>query len=483
MALKSMVLIIALKDTCTEVQLLNSQAKVCASATQEYSSHDQHADMISYDPIELLFHVRSAIQQVLQQAKQCHIAHILICNHSQTAMYWDADSGKPLSPVIGSTCLRGISSCRFFQNNHLADDIYHKTGLPLSPSYLGIKCHWLNENFSDAFFSKKIMFGGFETWLLYQLSGKKAYCMSLCQASQSMLFNISSCDWDPLLCSDCLPQNHLLPKVISDPSSIFAKTLHFMPLLDDIPITIICHENKSKYWACQHFNFSDLVIDFSAERFSLLSHSGHHFNKTNTRLPQHLIHRADDSLYLFKKTVELAPWPQQLFPQLSTKLLSDTPISLEHIQHPQVIIHSTSLPRPSFGRPKQTLGILGLDATSSIDDLTWAFIAHRAFVLFEAIESLSTVLSKSPQHLFFASHCLSSESYILCELLQRPLSCFYGPSWDLYGCLLLFQKQTSFFSELSLKKWLKSKTLLPNLDPITVYGLKQSWTQASSNTK
>ena len=86
----------------------------------------------------------------------------------------------------------------------MADPVYKKTGLKLSPYFPASKFAWLLENVEgakDAAARHEVCFGTIDTWLIYCLTGGKSYKTDYSNASRTQLFNIFDLTWDEEICA------------------------------------------------------------------------------------------------------------------------------------------------------------------------------------------------------------------------------------------------------------------------------------------
>ena len=94
-------------------------------------------------------------------------------------------------------------------------DIARRTGLLLDPYFSATKLAWLLEHVPGARERAQrgeLAFGTIDSWLAWRLTGGKRHVTDATNASRTLLFNIRSCEWDPVLLElfgiphACLPQ-------------------------------------------------------------------------------------------------------------------------------------------------------------------------------------------------------------------------------------------------------------------------------------
>ena len=116
---------------------------------------------------------------------------------------WDRVSGKPIGHAIVWQCARAVSICERVEKKGEAENIRQKTGMNLSPYFPASKIAWILENVEGAKEKAdkgEICHGTIDSWLVYKLTGGKAYKTDYSNASRTQLFNIFDLKWDEEIC-------------------------------------------------------------------------------------------------------------------------------------------------------------------------------------------------------------------------------------------------------------------------------------------
>jgi len=98
------------------------------------------------DPELLWESVVGAITDAVQYANahEYSVQAIAISNQRETALAWDAATGRAAAPAISWQCIRGSAICNRLAR--YAKELCAKTGLPLAPLISATKWAWLLEN-------------------------------------------------------------------------------------------------------------------------------------------------------------------------------------------------------------------------------------------------------------------------------------------------------------------------------------------------
>lgn len=153
-------------------------------------------------PQEIIASVRSAVAQVTAHCarERWAIAGIAISNQRETALAWDAATGKPLGNAISWQCRRSATICDRLAPH--AAFVQERTGLVLDPLVSASKWAWLltegeaaNEA-RDLAAEGRLRLGNVDAWLLWWLTGGAAHATDHTNASRTALMNLHSLAWD-----------------------------------------------------------------------------------------------------------------------------------------------------------------------------------------------------------------------------------------------------------------------------------------------
>lgn len=198
---------------------------------REDLSHKQIIDekgWVEHDPEEIMKNTVAVLRSVIEKAgiDKKDVVTLGISNQRETAMVWERESGKPVYNAIVWQCARGAKICERIEAEGKAAMIKEHTGLPLSPYFSGAKIAWVLENVDGAkekAAAGQLCCGNIDSWLIYNLTGKKEFKTDYSNASRTQLFDIRNLKWDEEVCSafgipvSCLAQ-------VCDSDSLFGET-------------------------------------------------------------------------------------------------------------------------------------------------------------------------------------------------------------------------------------------------------------------
>ncbi|XP_055612007.1 glycerol kinase [Uranotaenia lowii] len=204
---------------------------------------------VEQNPVEILEAVRlCAVEACIKLERLGYlvkdIAAIGITNQRETTVVWDKNTGEPLYNAIVWNDIRTNSTvdkvlARLPEQNH--NHFRLISGLPISPYFSALKLNWLKENVHGvrkACREKRCYAGTIDTWLIWNLTGGPkggAFVTDVTNASRTLLMNIETLHWDPLLIKTFSLHVDMLPEIRSS-SEIYGH-IRNDSVLDGIPIS------------------------------------------------------------------------------------------------------------------------------------------------------------------------------------------------------------------------------------------------------
>ncbi len=183
---------------------------------------------VSHDPEEIYQNTVKTVTRLVEQSGigRNQVAAIGISNQRETSLIWDRISGKLLADAVVWQCARGAEICRQVEEAGLAGMIRERTGLTLSPYFPASKFAWLLQNADGAMELARrhqLCLGTIDTWLVYRLTGGRAYKTDYSNASRTQLYDIFRLKWDQEICQAFGVDAGDLPEVC-DSDSFFGET-------------------------------------------------------------------------------------------------------------------------------------------------------------------------------------------------------------------------------------------------------------------
>jgi glycerol kinase len=209
--------------------LFDQSGAVVAVAQKEFTQHFPKPGWVEHDPEEIWSSQLATIEEVFRSSgiEASQIEAIGITNQRETTIVWDRETGKAIHRAIVWQDRRTAEICEGIKKDGHADLLQQKTGLVLDAYFSGTKIAWILdevEGSRELASEGRLAFGTVDSWLIWKLTGAKVHATDASNASRTLLFNLSTGDWDSELCDIIKVPQSVLPEV-RDSSGDFGSTL------------------------------------------------------------------------------------------------------------------------------------------------------------------------------------------------------------------------------------------------------------------
>jgi glycerol kinase len=194
---------------------------------------------VEYDPYEIWHRSWQAIEQVCKAVgvSRRELAALGVTTQQGTVVVWERSSGRPLGPAISWRCQRTSAICQALRDAGQEARIRQRSGNLLDTTTAGPKLRWLLEHIPglrERALRGEVCAGTVDSWLLWNLTQGAVHATDRTSASDTLLFNLRTGDWDEDLLSLLEIPRAMLPEV--HPSG------HLYGHLADggVPITALC---------------------------------------------------------------------------------------------------------------------------------------------------------------------------------------------------------------------------------------------------
>ena len=192
--------------TSTRFILFDESGKICASHQIEHKQIFPKPGWVEHDPYEIWDNTTETIVKTLRMADAtaADVAGIGITNQRETVIAWNPKTGKVWYNAIVWQDLRGAELINQLKAQCDENWLKKKCGLLFSPYFAASKIAWLLANVKglrEAAENGDAVFGTIDTWLTWNLTGRKCFVTDVTNASRYMLMNIKTLQWDDDLLS------------------------------------------------------------------------------------------------------------------------------------------------------------------------------------------------------------------------------------------------------------------------------------------
>jgi glycerol kinase len=183
--------------------------RVIASARRSIGTRRGSGGRVEHDPAAILDAALGALRSAA--ARGAPGESVGIATQRSTVLFWDRDSGRPLTPAYSWQDLRGRALCERLRRRSgrvaggapgAAHDsvVAARTGLRLSPHYSASKIAWALRHvrgLGRAVASGRALWGPVGTYLVWRLSAGSVYAIDHANAQRTLLFNLDAIAWEP----------------------------------------------------------------------------------------------------------------------------------------------------------------------------------------------------------------------------------------------------------------------------------------------
>ncbi len=238
------ILALDLGTTGNRAFVFDSNSQIVGQAYLELKQYYPQPGWLEHDAVEIWEATISVMQSAVEKAQisPSQIAAIGLTNQRETCLLWDKNTGKPLQKAIVWQDRRTAPLCNELQNQGLAQEIYQRTGLVIDAYFSATKLSWLLDSVAGVELNN-VLAGTIDTWVLWNLTGRKVHATDHSNASRTMLMNLETCDWDERLLNLFKIPRHILPQI--QPSFGHFGVIDKALLEVEIPITAILGDQQA----------------------------------------------------------------------------------------------------------------------------------------------------------------------------------------------------------------------------------------------
>jgi len=234
--------------TSSRAVIFNRQGKIASIASREFRQIYPQPGWVEHDPVEIWDSQMEAARRALDllNISPARIAAIGITNQRETSLLWSRETGQPVYNAIVWQCRRTAPLCSAVRKTKFAEKIRKKTGLVIDAYFSATKIQWILEHRKSIRRPAergRIAFGTVDSWLVYQLTGKKLHLTDYSNASRTMLYNIHRLSWDEEILEYWRIPEKILPTVEAS-SKIYGCTSAGVFFGSEVPIAGIIGDQQ-----------------------------------------------------------------------------------------------------------------------------------------------------------------------------------------------------------------------------------------------
>ncbi len=198
--------------------VIDENSEVLGLAAGELTQHYPRPGWIEHDPMEILSVQYETMRAALREAKITpgELTSVAITNQRETAVVWEKDTGRPIYNAVVWASRQSTPVVEKWVEAGLAEKIESSTGLIPDAYYSASKIAWILDTVEGArerAEKGELRAGTIDTWLIWNLTGRKSYLTDVTNASRTMMMNLETMEWDDeLLAAYNIPRK-ILPDI------------------------------------------------------------------------------------------------------------------------------------------------------------------------------------------------------------------------------------------------------------------------------
>jgi glycerol kinase len=225
--------------SATKAMLFSETLGLVAQTAVEHRQYYPRPGWVEHDPEEILRNTYISVEHLLDRSKvkPSDIESVAITNQRETVVVWDRRTGKPVYNAVVWQCNRGARICEVLISQGYEHAVRAKTGLVINPYFSASGVQWILENVQGAAQSAReghLLMGTIDSWLIWNLTSGRVHATDYTNASRTLLFNITTLNWDTELLAMFHVPISMMPNVLPSDGSYGTTTMNGM--LHEIPI-------------------------------------------------------------------------------------------------------------------------------------------------------------------------------------------------------------------------------------------------------
>lgn len=234
--------------TSSRAIIYDEQGKICAVAQKEYRQIFPQPGWVEHNPMDIWSSQIGVVSEVIAKCgvQPEQIEALGITNQRETTIIWDRETGKPIHNAIVWQDHRTAEMCDELKKEGYGEMVKQKTGLEIDAYFSATKIKWILDHVRGArrrAAKGELAFGTVDTWLVWNLTQGKKHVTDVTNASRTMLFNITTLDWDEELLKLFDIPVELMPEVYPNDKIIANSTASV--LNSEIPIAGLIGDQQS----------------------------------------------------------------------------------------------------------------------------------------------------------------------------------------------------------------------------------------------
>ncbi|MEO8685506.1 MAG: glycerol kinase [Devosia sp.] len=268
------ILVIDQSTLLSQAMVFDTEQNIVGMGKMELTQHEPQRGWVEQVPEEIWATCLWACKTALRKAgiTAAELAGIGITNQRATTVIWDRATGKAIYNAVVWRDQRTAGDCIALGSPAAKEMVICRTGLLIHPYFSASKIKWILDHVEGARERAErgeLAFGTIDSFLIHRLTGGKVHATDATNASQTILFDIATNQWDAELLELFGVPAALLPEV-KDSADDYGKS-DAQVLGAAVPILGVVGNQQSALIGQACFAPGMLKSTFDAHCFALLN--------------------------------------------------------------------------------------------------------------------------------------------------------------------------------------------------------------------
>jgi glycerol kinase len=485
---KNLILAIDQGTTSSRAIIFDSDCNPIAHDHIEFTQHYPSSGWVEHNPMDIWETTLKTCKNAIKKGglPPQSIAGIGITNQRETTLIWDRRTGLPIYNAIVWQDRRTAESCKKLKECGWEPLIREKTGLLLDPYFSASKIAWILDHVEGSrtrAIAGELAFGTVDCWLLWNLTQGTEHSTDSTNASRTMLYNISTNDWDhELLALFDIPKS-LLPS-INDCGALFGTTTLFGI---DIPILGIAGDQHAAAIGQACFEEGMVKSTYGTGCFALLN-TGTQRVASENRLLTTVAYRLDgQTTYALEGSIFIAgaavQWLRDGLGIIKSASETDDLAKLANITEEVYLVPAfTGLGAPWWDAEARG-ALLGLTRNTGTPEIAKATLESVCYQTLDLLRAMQADWQESRNFVLRVDGGMSASNWTmqcLADILQTRIECpsntettALGAAWLAGNYAGIWPSQEEFSN-----RWNVEKSFEPKMDEVLRNQKVKGWKQA-----
>ena len=256
--------------TSSRCMIFDAAGAVAARAQSEHRQIHPRPGWVEHDALEIWANVSGVVSAAMAKlgVGPSDLAAVGITNQRETTLLWESATGRPVANAIVWQDTRTDRLAAELGGAVGQDRFRERCGLPLATYFSGPKIRWLLDSTQGARAraeAGEILFGTMDSWLIWKLTGR--HLTDVTNASRTMLMNLATLDWDPVVLEAMGVPRAMLPTIVSS-SEIYGTATG---VLEGVPVASALGDQQAALFGQTCFSPGEGKCTYGTGNFLLVN--------------------------------------------------------------------------------------------------------------------------------------------------------------------------------------------------------------------